>query len=159
MTDGQRLFEIYRKAWGSTGGNVEPAPWDAIAEVYRPMWEAIAKEFADAHVRTMVNRFLGWPLPKTFGPDCGISFKPLPHPNGWPVGTNLFTADEARQMFEHALGVPVDRKPLPMAGLSAWLRATASTMPQGEDRQTILQWSQDVDTARGVPDGVKGLGE
>lgn len=51
----------------------------------------------------MVIRFLGWPLPKTFGPDCGISFKELGHPHSWPIGTNLFTADEALAMFEYAL--------------------------------------------------------
>jgi hypothetical protein len=42
-------------------------------------------------------------------------------------------------------------KRLPMAGLSAWLRATANTTPDSEDRKTILQWSEEVDTARGVP--------
>lgn len=55
-------------------------------------------------VAAMVDRFLGWPLPKDFGPDAGISFTPSTHPMGWPVGTNLFTADQARAMFEHALG-------------------------------------------------------
>lgn len=60
-------------------------------------------------VRDMVDRFLRWPLPKTFAPDCGISFDGRkadqwnPNGKGWPIGTNLFTADEARQMFEHVL--------------------------------------------------------
>src|SRR4051812_6674479 len=55
----------------------------------------------------MVNRFLSWNLPKDFSPDCGISFKPpqTPHPIGyWPIGTNLFTADQAKAMLEHVLG-------------------------------------------------------
>jgi hypothetical protein len=56
-------------------------------------------------IKTMVDRFLGWRLPDDFGPDCGISFKPLGHPNGWPVGTNLFTAAQAETMFRHALGI------------------------------------------------------
>lgn len=51
----------------------------------------------------MVSRFLGWRLPDDFLPDCGVSFKPLGHPNGWPTGTNLFTADQARAMLEHVL--------------------------------------------------------
>lgn len=111
MTDGQRLFEIYREAWGKTGGNVEPAPWKDIADEYRPMWEAIAAKFTETRVQTMVNRFLGWKLPANFGPDAGISFKPYmpqqtPDSHLWPVGTNLLTADQARAMFEHALGVP-----------------------------------------------------
>jgi len=57
----------------------------------------------------MVNRFLGWKLPPTFCPDAGIKFTP-PVPdargyvNGWPIGTNLLTATEARAMLEHVLG-------------------------------------------------------
>lgn len=54
----------------------------------------------------MVNRFLTWSLPADFAPDCGISFKPVSTPNSWPVGTNLLTATQARQMLEHVLGVP-----------------------------------------------------
>lgn len=64
----------------------------------------------------MVDRFLGWKLPKDFGPDAGISFKPTKPYEGdelgnswWPVGTNLLTADQARQMFEHALGEDLER--------------------------------------------------
>lgn len=66
---------------------------------------------AKTMIDKMVNRFLGWKLPKDFGPDAGISFKPTKPYEGdefgnswWPVGTNLLTADQARQMFEHALG-------------------------------------------------------
>ena len=61
-------------------------------------------------VDKMVNRFLGWKLPKDFGPDAGISFKPTKSYEGdefgnswWPVGTNLLTADQARGMFEYCL--------------------------------------------------------
>jgi len=51
----------------------------------------------------MVDRFLCWMLPKDFAPDAGISFKPT-KPDGhgthwWPVGTNLLTAEQARQML------------------------------------------------------------
>jgi hypothetical protein len=51
----------------------------------------------------MVVRFLAWTLPKTFAPDGGISFKPLNHPNSWPIGTNLLTATEAEGMLRHVL--------------------------------------------------------
>lgn len=51
----------------------------------------------------MVNRFLTWSLPRDFSPDCGIAFNP-PTPTSWPVGTNLLTATQARQMLEHVLG-------------------------------------------------------
>lgn len=60
-------------------------------------------------IKQMVNRFLCWPLPKDFSPDCGISFKresDYCHPTygrqkNKPIGTNLFTADQARAMFEY----------------------------------------------------------
>jgi hypothetical protein len=58
----------------------------------------------------MVNRFLCWKLPQDFAPDCHISFKlpdPILNPNpSWPVGTNLFSAEQARAMLEHVLGAP-----------------------------------------------------
>lgn len=59
----------------------------------------------------MVDRFLGWKLPEDFHPDCGISFKrecnehtAYPSKNE-PIGTNLFTAEQAKQMFEYCLGL------------------------------------------------------
>ena len=64
----------------------------------------------------MVNRFLGWKLPEDFHPDCGISFTPhfnvewnakqgKPPQRYEPVGTNLFTAGQARAMLEHVLAL------------------------------------------------------
>lgn len=59
----------------------------------------------------MVSRFLCWKLPKDFAPDAGILFTPSEHqahaydtPH-WPVGTNLLTATQAREMLCHVLGV------------------------------------------------------
>jgi hypothetical protein len=67
-------------------------------EVYDP------NQFVDQ----MVERFLLWPLPKDFAPDCGISFdgrKPdaMGYARQWPVGTNLLTATQTRQMIEYML--------------------------------------------------------
>ena len=56
-----------------------------------------------------VNRFLAWKLPQDFYPDSGIAFNAKLHdtwggyPNSWPTGTNLFTAEQARAMFQHCL--------------------------------------------------------
>jgi hypothetical protein len=55
----------------------------------------------------MVDNFLSWQLPQDFCPDGRISFNSAPdaigqHPQ-WPVGTNLFTAVQARTMIEHML--------------------------------------------------------
>ena len=56
-------------------------------------------------VAKMVDRFLCWKLPDDFGPDAGISFDPAYKEKwGMPVGTNLFTADQARDMILHLLG-------------------------------------------------------
>ena len=63
----------------------------------------------DELIRMLVDRFLAWKLPEDFKPDAGISFKPtfnehLSQPMKYePTGTNLFTADQARQMFEYLL--------------------------------------------------------
>ena len=59
----------------------------------------------------MVDRFLSWALPKDFAPDCGINFDgrkddEFNKNKQWPIGTNLFTATQAREMLEHALGAP-----------------------------------------------------
>jgi hypothetical protein len=59
-------------------------------------------------VAHMVNRFLGWKLPREFAPDGGITFhrknpKGFDLPHCWPVGTNLLTTDQARAMFEYCL--------------------------------------------------------
>lgn len=58
-------------------------------------------------INSMVNRFLGWRLPVDFHPDCGITFKAeynegSPHQGRYmPTGTNLFTATQAKEMFEY----------------------------------------------------------
>lgn len=68
----------------------------------------------------MVSRFLGWKLPKTFSPDCGISFDgrgpdAAGYEKTWPIGTNLLTAIEARAMLEHVLRAAPTAEPV------AWL--------------------------------------
>ena len=72
----------------------------------------------------IVNRFLGWELPDDFCPDCGISFnkKVNIHIDGklketdrreagpcwWPVGTNLFTADQTEAMLNSVAGEEIE---------------------------------------------------
>lgn len=69
----------------------------------------------DAVVKHMVNRFLGWRLPKPWNPDNGISYaRPnYAHPpadHDWPVGTNLFSATDAEAMVRYMVeGIPTDR--------------------------------------------------
>lgn len=58
-------------------------------------------------IRIMVDRFLGWSLPQTFGPDCFIAFDRVRAKanSSWPIGTNLLDATQARAMVMHMLGV------------------------------------------------------
>jgi len=59
----------------------------------------------DELIKHMTDRFLGWKLPEDFAPDAGIKFSTTfpPSSPAWPIGTNLFTADQVKQMFEHCL--------------------------------------------------------
>ncbi len=54
----------------------------------------------------LVTRFLSWKLPKDFNPDGGVKFYGTYEYTSpyWPVGTNLFTAIQAREMLIHVLG-------------------------------------------------------
>lgn len=60
-------------------------------------------------MKKMVDRFLGWKLPESFNPDGGIVFTRVTNEGtAWahknePVGTNVFTAVEARAMVEYML--------------------------------------------------------
>lgn len=58
-------------------------------------------------INYMVNRFLSWKLPENFTPDCGISFAKehsigTPYQSKYePVGTNLFDAQQTKDMIEY----------------------------------------------------------
>jgi hypothetical protein len=78
------------------------AALDRLAALYGERTSVTAREEKITH---MVNRFLQWKLPKDFQPDCGIHFdadaaKKLNQNNHTyePVGTNLFSADQAMEM-------------------------------------------------------------
>lgn len=66
-----------------------------------------AEQAVSGFTSAMVDRFLGWKLPQDFGPDCHISFDRVnaskPYAS-WPVGTNLLTADQAKEMLQHVVG-------------------------------------------------------
>jgi hypothetical protein len=70
----------------------------------------------DNQIKHMAQRFLGWKLPKDFYPDGGISFDPIANKGHSferrlePIGTNLFTADQAEAMVKHMInGLPIER--------------------------------------------------
>lgn len=100
MNDQAIEKEIQSK--GLTAPRVTPADVEAniIATFYFTATDAIAPPVGE-----MVNRFLGWKLPKDFYPDCGISFDgrgpdARGYDLGWPTGTNILHAGQAKEMFE-----------------------------------------------------------
>lgn len=74
--------------------------FDAIGGV--PAAGALARPtISEERMRTLVDRFLSWPLPASVCSDTCVSDPTYPHRSG----TNLLTATEARQMLEHVLGI------------------------------------------------------
>lgn len=100
MSSGQFSLDIQ---WPSgklcMDGQISDKQYAAICKILSPDNRQIPD------VSEMVNRFLGWKLPQDFSPDCGISFKQLNYPSSWPIGTNLFTAAQAKAMFEYVLRI------------------------------------------------------
>ena len=65
-------------------------------------WQ-IRMELEQARFTAMVDAFLSWKLPKDFAPDAGVSFDPPSNELHWPIGTNLFTAEQATKMFKDCI--------------------------------------------------------
>ncbi len=76
----------------------------------------------------MVGRFLSWPLPTDFAPDCGVTFTRSPDPSMSPTGTNLLHFGQAKAMLEHCIN----------GG-----NASASSLPPHQQR--VLDEKQDLD--------------
>lgn len=113
-----------------------------------------------ALIDAMVDRFLGWKLPDDFNPDCGIIFKRtyndhrLSPTRYEPVGTNLLSATQAKQMIEYLLKDTV----LAPKVETGWLIETSGplhphmyrTLEQGmpvwtNDSQKALRFARQVD--------------
>jgi hypothetical protein len=86
--------------------------WGTAKQIYKAMLAATPSQPAQTSIDEMVDRFLSWRLPNRFSPDNYISFdreraeRMRDDTNGlsWPMGTNLLTADEAKQMLKHVIG-------------------------------------------------------
>ena len=92
-------------------------------ELMHLLYEIVMREQSEteeeqAKVDKMVARFLNWKLPENFKPDAGITFNPEynieymamlgePPMRHEPTGTNLFDADQAREMIQHMLGITI----------------------------------------------------
>ncbi len=103
----QEAREAYERYWIHHQADM-PHP-SFLDSVVSNSYNAGRSEMREADIKHMVDRFLGWKLPKDFFPDGGISFKAVfnehtDHPmKAEPVGTNLFTADQAKEMVEYML--------------------------------------------------------
>lgn len=60
----------------------------------------VVNQQRDAELQAMVDRFLAWPLPDSVCSDTCVTMRPYAFPRS---GTNLLTADEARQMLEYVV--------------------------------------------------------
>jgi hypothetical protein len=66
-------------------------------------------------IKYMVDRFLGWRVPKDFRPDAGISYTRPDYPlsmDATPYGTNLFNAVQADAMVRHMVEGAIDWHPI-----------------------------------------------
>ncbi len=72
----------------------------------------------DEQISHMADRFCGWPIPKNWNPDGGISYEPFGN-KGTPreykrdtSGTNLFSKQQAEEMIRYMIdGMQSTRKP------------------------------------------------
>lgn len=102
--------------WGSVGPDAEELAWGEFSELLNHICIGIDSAPAQPKPMTrkelvmhMATRFMGWPLPKHFSPDCGISFSPIA--GSHPIGTNLLHMIQALEMFEYVLeGTPLAKE-------------------------------------------------
>jgi hypothetical protein len=161
-TDAQVIAE------GNVAGGVVPAEFARQLEVERNSYaaaaeKAVMKNVAPSAERAtvtdeMVDRFLSWSLPEDFAPDCGISFSPpkTPHPIGyWPIGTNLLTAYQARQMLEHVVG------PLLQWDIRSWWKSVqeAGVPISHEDGWTLSATPSSASAINSNPEGGERRGQ
>lgn len=80
-----------------------------IDPVTHPSYQIQPDHFTPS-IRRMVDRFLTWKLPRNFSPDGYVSFNSTGAKNNffWPVGTNILTAEQAKEMFMYALDYTKD---------------------------------------------------
>lgn len=94
--------------------NAELGQKIALENVQKPLrdklWElegyALRRELESrTPIDSAVSRFLSWKLPENFRPDCFVNFDAdkARANNSWPTGTNLLTAEQARQMLKRVI--------------------------------------------------------
>ena len=106
-------------------------------------------------IKHMVDRFLGWRLPKPWNPDNGISYQRpnYAHPpadHDWPTGTNLFDADQAEAMVRYMVDdLPGDRLHRVKARIDTRLNNHLCDMREGYD-DSIVGFNEAWDIVRAI---------
>jgi len=103
-------------------------------------------------IERMTNRFIGWKLPDDFSPDCGITFKKqhdFIHPKFGvqiynPIGTNLFTVEQAKAMFEYCLADESEKALAPPSGYCIVPILDCDVMNCGNDG--LISWIDSEDS-------------
>lgn len=85
LPDGYLQFSSVGQLWEAIGGQ----------------WKRIREPTREQAIKLLTDRFLAWSLPKSVCSDLCTSVHQY---EGSRSGTNLLTADEARQMLEYLLG-------------------------------------------------------
>lgn len=97
MGKNEQSIESAIQAKGLTAPRVTPS--DIEATIASEHYFTAAQGVAGFVNGEMVNRFLSWPVPASVYPD-GVPGKP------GRVGTNLLSADEAKEMLKHVVAAP-----------------------------------------------------
>jgi hypothetical protein len=89
-------------AFISAARTLLPQALDALDAADIQLTNTIARETQPtrAIVEALTNRFLRWPLPQSVNSDTCVTYNTYEYPRH---GTNLLSADEARQMIEYLL--------------------------------------------------------
>lgn len=103
---------------------------------------------ADQIIKAAVNKFLGWKLPQSFNPDCGISIdREVVQRNCWPNGTNLFDAEQAEAMFTYCLSDALAQQAEQLKEAQALIASLQAKAPRWismesapKDRDILLSW-------------------
>jgi hypothetical protein len=86
--------------------------WQASWSARREQKPVAGHPLSSEQMKHLVDRFLGWRLPKPWHPDNGIKYERphyahLPADLDWPTGTNLFDAEQAKAMLLYMIeGMP-----------------------------------------------------
>ena len=143
--------------------DIKPRDWKTDREKLWRAYDALRAALAQPDVpdvdvvKHATNRFLVWRLPEHFSPDSFISFDREKHntwggyPNSWPTGTNLFTYEQAKEMFAYCLDgfpkVPGGYVLVPVEPTEEMAYAGARSIIEGREKRPGVSWAEEAQMA------------